>query len=174
MENEKFALYGFEVEIPSSWRVEFNPKGTRERGDVVFQTQKGNRYFISWGKLEDATKRFKNLEEHRDSSVTQVRKGTDVKNLKVTDQKEIQICGHRALISRVSAQVQSGMMSRNVTVRSFWSMHLHCSNSSRYYVVFDTERDPEEFQDMGKVFDSFARSLVCHKHDATISQLTSD
>lgn len=167
VETEKFALYGFEVEIPVDWRVEFNPKSTREKGDVVFQTQKGNRFFVSWGKLEDASKRFKTLEEHRDSSIEQVRKGTDVKTMKVTDFKEVQICGHRALISHVSAQVQTGMMSRKLTERNFWAMHLHCPSMSRYYVLFDTERDPEEFEDIGQVFDAFARSVVCHKQITT-------
>ena len=167
METEKFALYGFEVLIPSGWRVEFNPKGTREKGDVVFQSQKGNRFFISWGKLEDALKKFKSLEEHRDNSISQLKKGTGVKNVNVTDLHEIQICGHRALMSRVTAEIQSGMMSKKVSEKNLWAMHLHCPVVARYYVLFDTERDPDEIEDMGGVFDSYAKSMVCHTQSQT-------
>ncbi len=163
VETEKFALYGFEITIPSGWRVEFNPKGTREKGDVVFQSPKGNRFFISWGKLEDALKKFKSLEEHRDNSISQLKKGTGVKDVKVTDLREIQVCGHRGLMSHVTAEIQSGMMSRKVSEKKLWAMHLHCPVMARYYVLFDTERDPDEIEDMDGAFDSFAKSVVCHK-----------
>jgi len=161
METERFALYGFEVMIPTDWRVELNPKSTRKKGDVAFQSQKGNRVFVSWGSLDEA-KRFKTLEEHRDGSLNQVKKGTDVKSLDISDLRETQICGHRALVSHVSAEIRVGMMGRNVTGRDIWSIHLHCPNSSRFYVLFSMERDPAEFEDMGSVFDSFAKTIVCH------------
>ena len=83
METEKFALYGFEIMIPTDWGVELNPKSTRKKGDVAFQSQKGNRVFVSWGSLDEA-KRFKTLEEHRDGSLNQVKKGRDVKSLDVS------------------------------------------------------------------------------------------
>ena len=160
--NEKFALYGFEIEIPSDWRVEVNPKSTRTKGDTVFQSPKGNRVFVSWGPLEEATRRFKSLEEQRDSSLDQVKKGSDVKSLAVSDLKEVQVFGHRALIAHVSAQIRSGTLGRNITSRDIWSIHFYCPNISRYYVLFSMERDHEEFEDMGQVFNSFAKSMVCH------------
>jgi hypothetical protein len=48
---EVFAVYGFGLRIPNDWRVEFNPKGDRIKGDVAFHTPKKNRIFISWGPL---------------------------------------------------------------------------------------------------------------------------
>lgn len=163
MNKEKFALYGFEVEIPSDWRVEVNPKSARSKGDVVFQTEKGNRFFVSWGPLEDATKRFKTLEELRENSFDQVRKGSDVKYVNVSDLNEIEICGHRALTARLRAEVRGGMMSRRSAVRNILSAHFHCPDLSRYYVVYSMERDTDEYEDMTKVFDSFAKSIVCHR-----------
>ncbi|MGI0091837.1 MAG: hypothetical protein ACREBS_09015 [Nitrososphaerales archaeon] len=160
--SEKFALYGFEIEIPSDWRVEVNPKSTRVKGDAAFQSQKGNRVFVSWGPLEEATRRFKTLEAHRDSSLDQVKKGSDVKSLDVSDLKEVQVCTHRALMTHVSAQIRSGMMGRNTSRRDIWSIHFYCPNISRYYVMFSMERDAEEFEDMGQVFSSFAKTMVCH------------
>ena len=161
MKSEKFAVYGFEIKIPSDWRVELNPKCSRQKGDVAFQSQKGNRVFVSWGPLEEA-KRFNTLEEHRDSSLNQVKKGSDVKSFGVSDLKEIQICGHRALVSHFSAEIRVGMMGRNTSGRDIWSIHFHCPNLSRYYVLFSMERDPAEFEDMASIFDSFSETIICH------------
>jgi hypothetical protein len=161
MQTEKFSLYGFEVMIPTDWQVELNPKSSRIKGDVAFKSQKGNRVFVSWGSLEEA-KRFKTLEEHRDRSLKQVKKGSDVKSADVSDLRETQICGHRALVSHVSAEIRIGMMGRSTVGRDIWSIHLHCPNTSRYYVLFSMERNPAEFEDMSAVFDSFAKTMVCH------------
>lgn len=162
MANEKFAVYGFEIAIPSDWRVELNPKSTREKGDVAFQSNKGNRVFVSWGPLVEA-QRFKTLEEHRDSSLNQVKKGSDVKTVDVSDLKETSICGHRALVSHISALIRSGVMGRNTASRDIWSVHFHCPKALRYYVIFSMERDSSEFEDMGPVLESFVSTMVCHQ-----------
>jgi len=159
---EKFALYGLELQIPSDWRVEVNPKGTRVKGDVVFQSKRGNRLFVSWGPLEQATKRFKTLEEHRDSAIKRVQKGPDVKTVNVSDLTELNIGGHRALTSHVSAQVRQGMMARSVSNRDIWSTHFYCEPTNRYYVVYSMERSEGEIEDMKGLFNSFASSIACH------------
>ena len=74
-----------------------NPKDSRRKGDVAFHSPKGNRFFVSWGILEDANKRFKSLDEHRDKSIKQVSKGPDVAKVDIADSREDQISGHRAL-----------------------------------------------------------------------------
>jgi hypothetical protein len=161
LEIEKFSIYGFEIMMPNDWLVELNPKSTRKMGDVAFQSQKGNRVFVSWGSLEE-TKKFKTLEEHRDASLRQVKKGSDVKSAEISDLREIQIGGHRALVSHLTAEVRMGMTGRNIAGRDIWSIHLHCPNSSRYYVLFSMERDPQEFENLSSVFDSLAKTMVCH------------
>lgn len=161
MKQEKFALYGFEVKLPSDWRIEMNQKTTREHGDVVFQSPKGNRVFVSWGPLSKA-ERFKTLEEHRDNSINQLKKGSEIKSLNVSDMKEMQIMGHRALVSHVTTEVRAGMMGRNVASREIWSVHFHCPDLSRYYVMFSMERDHGEFEDLGAVFETFVESASCH------------
>ena len=161
MKQERFAIYGFETRIPSDWRVEMNQKTTREQGDIAFQSPKGNRVFVSWGPLSKAS-RFKTLEEHRDNSITQLKKGSEVKTVNVSDLKEMQIMGHRALVSHVTTEVRAGMMGRNIASREIWSVHFHCPELQRYYVMFSMERDHEEFEDMGAVFESFVESVSCH------------
>jgi hypothetical protein len=161
-QQEKFAMYGFEVKIPSEWRVEVNPKSTREKGDVAFHSKLGNRFFVTWGNLANVESRFKSLEEHRDKNIKQIRSGPDVKNVNVADSHEEQILGHRALFSHVTADVKAGMFSRGSYEREMWSIHLYCPDRSRYYVVYCLLRDPKEYDDFQSVFTLMGRSLVCH------------
>ncbi len=163
---EKFAMYGMEVEIPADWRVEFNPKGNRKKGDVVFQSPGGNRFFVSWGPLDEAQKRFKTLEDHRDYGIKRVQKGPDVRSTEVSDLSEIQIDGHKALVSHVAAKIQRGMMSRGVSQRDIWSVHFHCPNTSRYYVIYSMQRDAAEYEDIRVVFNSLIRTVACHPASA--------
>ncbi len=161
-QQEKFAMYGFEVTIPSNWRVEVNPKSTREKGDVAFHSKLGNRFFVTWGNLANVEGRFKSLEEHRDKNINQIRSGPDVKDVNVADSHEEQLLGHRALFSHVTADVKGGMFSRASFEREMWSIHLYCPDRSRYYVVYCLLRDPKEYDDFAGVFTSMGRSLICH------------
>lgn len=155
-------MYGFEISIPNDWRIEVNSKSTRERGDVAFHSKLGNRFFISWGNLADVQKRFKSLEEHRDRNVKQISRGPDVKNVKMVDSHEEQIRGHTALFSYVAIDVKAGMISRRTYERELWSLHLHCPDSLRYYVVYCLLRDPSEYEEFPAIFNSVAKSLTCH------------
>jgi len=168
---ESFALYGFHIEIPDNWRVEVNQKGTRQKGDVVFQSKGGNRIFVSWGPLDQATRRFKTLEEHRDNSVKQIEKSPDVKAVDVRESREEMIGGHRALITHVSASVKAGMLSKAANDRDMWSMHFYCPNTSRYYVLYSMLRDANEFPDFSRVFITISRSMTCHRGLSIESEL---
>lgn len=161
-QQEKFALYGFEIKVPNDWRVEVNPKSTREKGDVAFHSKQGNRFFLTWGDLAKVEGRFKSLEEHRDKNVKQIRSGPDVKNVEVADSHEEQIAGHRALFSHVTADVKAGMFARGSYEREMLSAHMYCTDRSRYYVIYCLLRDPKEYEDFSGVFNSMARSFVCH------------
>jgi len=159
---ESFALYGFQVEIPDNWRVEVNQKSTRQKGDVAFQSQGGNRIFVSWGPLDQAMKRFKSLEEHRDNSVKQIKESPDVKTVGVQESTEVMIGDHRSLVTHVSASVKKGMMSKATNDRDMWSVHFYCPNTSRYYVMYNMIRDITEFPDFSLVFNTISRSMTCH------------
>lgn len=155
-------MYGFELKIPGDWRVEVNPKSTREKGDVAFHSKLGNRFFLTWGNLAVVEKRFNSLEEQRDKSIKQMKSGSDVKSVEVPDSHEEQIAGHKALFSHVRADVKAGMFSRVSSARDMWSVHLYCPDRSRYYVLYCLLRDPKEYEDFGGVFTSMARSFTCH------------
>jgi hypothetical protein len=159
---EKFSMYGFSVEVLDNCRVEVNPKSSREKGDVVFQSPKGNRFFVSWGNLNEATKRFSSLEQQRDKSIDRIRKGQDVREVKIEHSSEEKILGHRALMTHVTAEIKLGMFGRATYDRDMWSLHMYCEPRGKYYVVYCLLKDPTEFEDSGKVFKSFTDSFVCH------------
>ncbi len=160
---ERFALYGFEVEIPTVWRVELNPKSTREKGDVAFHTGKGNSVFVSWGPLDLAKKRFKTLDEQRDSSLNEVKKRSSVKSVEIGEMREDVVGGHRALISHISASIKQAFLARGrENVQDVWYVHFYCPNLSRYYVVYSLLKDPEKYEDFRGVFNNLAKSFVCH------------
>ncbi len=159
---ERFALYGLEIEIRDNFRIEVNPKSNRNKGDVAFHSPRGNRFFVSWGNLDEATKRFKTLEQHRDSNIRRIKKGQDVREVKVGDSYDAHVLGHRALFTRVTAEVKQGMFGRATYTREMWSMHLYCQESGRYYVVYCLLRDPSEYEDYGQIFGAMAKSLICH------------
>jgi len=159
---EAFALYGFELRIPKTWRVELNPKDTRDTCDVAFHTPKRNRIFVSWGSLEEANKRFKTLEEHRDWTLSELKKARGVKAISITSSGETRICGHRALVTQVSASLGGGIMAPPQPVREMGSAFFYCPEGGRYYVVHSQLRFPDEFANFREVFDSLLRSVKCH------------
>jgi hypothetical protein len=160
--NENFALYGFQMKVPETWRVEFNPKGTRKKGDVVFTSPKKNRIFVSWGPLENVSKRFKTIEEQRDWGLSALKKSRDVRSILVTGTRETLICGHKALITHVSASVRGGLMARRHPDRHLDSAYFYCPTKSRYYIVYSLLNTPDEYSDFSKLFDTMAQSLICH------------
>ncbi|MHB8567996.1 MAG: hypothetical protein ACYC7D_14415 [Nitrososphaerales archaeon] len=159
---ERFALYGFEFDIPNDWRVEFNPKSSRKKGDMVFQSERSNRLFVSWGPLEEAKKRFKTLEEHRDWNIEQVRKSPNLKELNASEMMEYEINGHRALSAHVTATLKRGIGGRSIVIEDMWSVRFYCPNIARYYVIYSQLKDPAEYEDYGSLFNSIARTFHCH------------
>jgi len=159
---EDFGLYGFRLKIPRTWRVEFNPKGTREKGDIVFHSPKRNRIFVSWGPLADASKRFKSLEAHRDFAISELKKARGVRSVEVTESGEAMVCGHRALITRVTAAPAGGILAPRQPDRDMLSAHFYCTEGARYYVMYSMLNAPNEYVDFPAVFDTMVRSILCH------------
>jgi hypothetical protein len=162
--SETFAIYGFEIKIPGDWRVEVNPKDTRNKGDVVFHSPKINRFYVSWGPLSEATKQFKSLEDHRDFSVANMKKSREVQSLSITGSRESEIHGHKALMTRVDlAAGRISMFGKNRPVsRSTNSLHFYCPERGRYYIIYSLVNSPDEYPDFLDFFEKLAQSMVCH------------
>ena len=160
---EKFAAYGLSLDIPNDWRIEFNPKITREKGDVAFHSPKNNILYVSWGKLEAAERRFSTLEQQRDESAKLIRRNPNVKRADVETSSKEEVAGHEALLSKMVAQRRPGFFSRSEQpTHDIWLLHLRCPQSSRYYVVYWDIREKEEYPDVEERFLAVARSFACH------------
>jgi hypothetical protein len=160
----EFAVYGLSIQTPEDWRVELNPKSERIKGDVAFHTPDGSRFYISWGPLKDIVGKFNRLEEHRDFSINQVKRGRDVDSLTVSEMVEGQIMGHRSLSVRLVIRVRSGLMGRTASARIVCSTHFHCPNFSRYYVFYALSnakgiQEPEFWN----LYKRVSESIKCHQ-----------
>ncbi|MDG6933367.1 MAG: hypothetical protein JRN68_01580 [Nitrososphaerota archaeon] len=136
MTNSTFAIYGVSLEVPEDWTVEVNPKSNRQKCDIAFHMEEGNKFYLSWGVLNEAQERFKTLDEHVDFSLKQVQKGRDVDSLETVERKDGEVNGHRSIFARVSVLVRSGFMGRTATRRVFLSTHFYCPETMRFYVVY--------------------------------------
>src|SRR3989442_8621983 len=119
---EKFSAYGFQVEIPEDWRIEFNAKNSRQRGDVAFHSPKNNVFFVSWGKLEDAQRRFRNLEGHRDETIKRFRSDPNMKSGGNVRSALENLSTHEGVVSRVVGRRRPGFIRRLGSNPKVWSV----------------------------------------------------
>lgn len=159
---EKFAAYGFQLETPADWRIEFNSKNSRERGDVAFHSPKNNVFFVSWGRLEDAQKKYRSLEEHRDQTVGRIRKDPNILKADMVTSTRKSVSAHEAILTKVTAQRRGTMLARQQSLHDIWSVHFYCPQTKRYYVVYWHVKDREEYPEAEAKFASLVGSVVCH------------
>jgi hypothetical protein len=162
---ETFAVYRFSVYYPTVCRVEFNPKSRREAGDIVFHFPDREKLFLSWGKLEDAQKRFPTVEDQAEHSLETIQKSRQVKGFEKVKQDVLTINSHKAIYSRVKVgEIPAGLFlgKRTAIQRETLSLHLHCEPLSRYFVLYamTSPNAPEDFEDL---FLTMARSFKCHR-----------
>lgn len=158
---ELLALYGFSANCPNNARLEFNPKARREKGDLVLHLEEGFKVFLSWGSLQEARRRYISAAAQASGSIERSIRSTRARLEGTPETKNLKIQGHEAVYThaRMSA-VQGGFGSRRV-VQDSHSMHLHCEDSKRYYVVYAFVR-PDQSEQLRKVFEPIVSSLNCH------------
>jgi len=168
---ETFSVYKFSMNYPPICRVEFNPKTRREGGDIVFHFPDPDKpraptekVFLSWGALDKATKKFQTVDEQAEHSLKAVKKSSGVKGFEKVAQDTLDINNHKAVYNRIKMEeVRGGIFpGRGGGVkREALSLHLHCENSSRYFVIYAmlTPNAPEDF---GDLFMTMAKSFKCH------------
>ena len=160
---ELLAMYGFSANYPGNARLELNPKARREKGDVVFHLEEGFKVFLSWGILEEARKRYASAAAQASGSIERSVKSTRGKMDGTPETRNVKIQGHDATYTHARMFVERGGFpfgSRRVTQDSH-SLHLHCDDSGRYYVVYAFAR-PETSEQVGKIFEPIMLSLKCH------------
>lgn len=162
-EFEKFSVYNFSIGYPPECRVEFNPKSRREAGDIVFHFPDREKVHLSWGELEKAKNRFETAEKHAEHSLQVVKNTRNVKKVETLWSDILSLNMHRAPYSHLRLdQIQSGIFPSKRTIScDAYSVHLHCENSSRYFVIY-TMLSPNAPSDFGDLFTVMAKSFKCH------------
>ncbi len=160
---QQFSIYGFSVNYPTGCRVEFNPKSKEYEGDVVFHFPDTSKIFLSWGELEKAVGNFQTVEGHAEHSLEKVRKSGNVKNFQKISEDIVDVNSHRAAFSVVSLEeITVGLLTgKQSSPRRAYSIHVHCENSSRYFVIYGIFH-AETPEDYGKIILLMSSSLNCH------------
>jgi hypothetical protein len=144
-------------------RIEFNPKSRREAGDVVFHFPDGEKVFLSWGRLEDAQKKFLTVEDQAENSLKVMGRSAHVRKLDKVSNDSLEVNSHKAAYNRVRVeQAPSSFLGGKRTISSEGlSLHLHCASMSRYIVIYAliSTNVPEDFENL---FLDMVHSFKCH------------
>jgi len=158
---ERFSIYGFSVEYPKDSRVEFDSRGRRGAGDVVFHLPDRTKFFLSWGDLERASKSFKTVEEQAESSLKRIGKTGNVKSFERVSHESITIHSHDGAYNRAKFEVKASPFGGKKIPQETHSVHLHCQESGRYYVMYAMFPEKGAYDYEG-AFRKMAKSFRCH------------
>lgn len=160
-------MYGFSIDYPAICRVEFNPKSKREVGDIVFHFPSKEKVFISWGDLEKARMRFATVEAQAEHSLKVIAARREVRNLQRTRQESLDINSHKAQYNSIQLdEIRSSLLwSGKGITRKAYSLHVHCDNSSRYFVIYTlppANAPGNAPDDLGELMLKMVKSFKCH------------
>lgn len=160
---ERFSVYGFSIDYPKKCRIEFNPKNRRESGDVVFHFPDRVKAYVSWGELDRSNVNFQTVDKHAEHNLENIRKARNIKNFENLGKDTVKVNTHKALYNLVRLEeISLGFFGRSRAIsRKTCSVHLHCSASSRYFVVY-VLFPGESAEAYGKTVLTMASSLKCH------------
>jgi hypothetical protein len=159
---ERFSVYGFSIKYPDVCWFEFNPKSRREKGDIVVHFPEREKIFVSWGELKSALQNYPTEKEQSEQSIRQMSKSRNVGKVDRITNASLIINSHPAEYNRVGFEELSvGPLFTKTrgTKRVAYSVHLHCPQSSRYFVIHLIVGVPEDFEEL---FRLMAMSFECH------------
>lgn len=159
---ERFFMYRFAINYPNTWRVEFGPKSGRAEGYVIFRSPRNDRVFLTWGMLEKIRGKYDSLEAQAEASLARIANGRDVRKLRPLETKIIEVNGHRAIFKHVLVDRAVGM--RMIRVSSKWlqSIHLHCKETERFFIIYESTLDTSRSAEQMAIFNDMKDSFVCH------------
>ena len=159
-EKDTLTIYGFTFEFPKDRKLEFNPKFKRTDGDVAVKAPDKAVVFVSWGELEKVMKKAPTIEDHAKFSLDRVKKSVQGKMNQV-EHEQIDVNGHRAEYNHVKIQVpRRGLMGR-ATEQEVTSVHLHCAQTGRYFVIYATSTTENSVQQQ-RTLKEIIETLRCH------------
>jgi hypothetical protein len=162
-ELETFSVYGFSIGYPPVCRFEFNPKSRHEKGDIVIHFPDKEKLFLSWGDLATVQKNFQTVKGQVDHSIKAMMKSRNVGKVERTLNLPLAINSHKAEYNQVKFEELSvgGFFKTKATKRLTYSVHVHCQESRRFFVIYAilSPKAPEDFEGL---FTIMAKSFVCH------------
>jgi hypothetical protein len=157
---DTLTVYGFSFQFPRASSLEFNPKFKREGGDVAVKSPEKAVVFVSWGDLAKLEKRAPTLEAHAKFSMDKVKKSVQGKMIQL-ELREVDVNGHTALLNHVKIEVPRRGLFGKGREQEVTSVHLHCKESGRYFVIYATS-NAENSDRQGRTIDDIIASLRCH------------
>jgi hypothetical protein len=168
LEYEPFSIYEFHTVYPATWKVELNPKSDRKEGDVAFKSPERENFFVSWGPLEKAKKKYSSLEEHADDPFRRIKKNPSVRKVEFIQKTVMEINSHKAIFSHAKVTLSKPNIipfTKDKTAeREIRCMHIDCEPTGRYFVVYG-EMASDKASEYGEVFENMVKSFLCHKKE---------
>ncbi len=164
-EFERFSVYGFAIDYPINAIVELNPKSNHNEGDVAFKSSDGYKIFLSWGQIEKVEK-FHGVDAHADYSLERI-KGSREAKIRNIKRESAEVNGHDASFNHIELDlIKRGIFfNKTRTPQEVTSMHIHCINSSRYFVVYGPGKPDQAYQ-QGEVVARMIETFICHQESA--------
>lgn len=163
-EFETLSLYGMSIGYPKTARLELNRKSTRELGDVVFHFDRREKIVLSWGDLAEARRHYEDANAQAVASIERAKKSHQVRNMQSVERKDLPLHGHQAVYNHMRFEVVSRgiLRDRKIAEQETHSIHLHCPQSGRFYVLYGSATSSPDVSDQRSALLEMASSLKCH------------
>jgi hypothetical protein len=159
--NETLMIYGFSFAYHPSAKIEFNPKFSRLAGDVAIKFLGEYNTFVSWGDLEKLKRKLPSVEEHARYSIENVSKRFQGRVTGI-EKTQVSVNGHAAEYNHVRIDIpKRGLFGGRQQVQEMHSLHIHCPESLRYFVIYGSS-GPEKAESQGRMVATFIQSFKCH------------
>lgn len=160
VEKDTLRIYGFSFQYPSTSKLEFNPKFKREDGDVAVKSPDKANIFVSWGNLDKVIKKAPTIQDHAKFSLDRVKKSVQGK-MTTLESKDVKVAGHDAVFNHVKIEVPRRGIFGKGTLQEVRSVHLHCDQTHRFYVIYSTATEGNK-EVQGRTMQEIVDSLQCH------------
>jgi len=141
LDYENFAIHGFFIKYPISCKVELDPDSDWNKGNVVFKLPTGDRIFLSWGPIQTAIKKYRDLLTFANAGLDRIRKMQMVTKIEAVETESKKVYGHDTIFSHFKVQLGKpslfSLFKRQETVlREIWTYHGFCHDSERYFIIY--------------------------------------
>jgi hypothetical protein len=161
-ERDNLRIYGMSFDFPVSQKLEFDPKFTREEGSVAVKSPTKSVVFVTWGDLKRVSKKLPTPREHSKYSMERAARSVRGR-LNQVEQRDVQINGHSAAYSRAEVEVPRGILGPRRPNQEIVSVHFHCNETSRYFVVYtSSDSGGSRAQPREDVFRIVTETFKCH------------